>query len=247
VSDLAVRVPSSGAATDGFGAQTGGYLSSRLVGPLLSITCRAEAEWAAPVAREIPLAGETATLLEAARLGDQAAWDALVARFNGLVWSIARGYRLDVADAHDAVQMTWLRLVENLNRISDPERLAAWLATTARRECLQLLRKARRDRPAALESALSDIADPAAPVDAAMLLDERDRALWRALASISERCQRLLRVLMASPPPTYKEVAAALDMSIGTIGPARQRCLGQLRQVVLADESMAGQLGGDVS
>jgi RNA polymerase sigma factor (sigma-70 family) len=193
------------------------------------------------------LAGETATLLEAARRGDQAAWDGLVARFNGLVWSIARGYRLDVADAHDAVQMTWLRLVENLNRISEPDRLAAWLATTARRECLQLMRKSRRDRPATLENALSDIADPAPPVDAAMLLDERDRALWRALASISERCQRLLRVLMASPPPTYREVAAALDMSIGTIGPARQRCLGQLRQAIHADEPLAGQLGGDVS
>jgi hypothetical protein len=77
------------------------------------------------------LAGQIATLLEAARHGDQAAWDGLVARFNGLVWSIARGYRLDVADAHDAVQMTWLRLVENLNRISEPDRLAAWLATTA--------------------------------------------------------------------------------------------------------------------
>ncbi len=246
MTDLAVRVAQSGVGTDGFGARTGSYVSRRRVGLQLSITSRAEAEWAAPVAREIPLTLETATLLQAARQGDQAAWDGLVARVNGLVWSIARGYRLDVADAHDAVQMTWLRLVENLNRISDPDRLAAWLATTARRECLQLLRKSRRDRPAALENALSDVPDPAAPIDAAILLDERDRALWRALASISERCQRLLRVLMASPPPTYKEVAAALDMSIGTIGPARQRCLSQLRQIVLADEPLASQLGGDV-
>jgi RNA polymerase sigma factor (sigma-70 family) len=192
-----------------------------------------------------PLDNETATLLEGARHGDQAAWDQLVARFNGLVWSIARGYRLDAADAHDVVQMTWLRLVENLNRISDPERLAGWLATTTRRECLQLLRKVRRDRPARREDELTDIADPGAPVDAAMLLDERDRALWRALASISERCQRLLRVLMASPPPTYKDVAAALDMSIGTIGPTRQRCLDKLRQVVGADALLTGQLGGD--
>jgi RNA polymerase sigma factor (sigma-70 family) len=191
------------------------------------------------------MAEETAMLLESARQGDQVAWDALVERFNGLVWSIARGYRLDVADAQDAVQMTWLRLVEHLNRISDPERLAAWLATTARRECLQLLRKASRDRPAALESTVSDIPDPDAPVDAAMLLAERDRALWRALSSIGKRCQQLLRVLMASPPPAYKEVAAALDMPIGTIGPTRQRCLGKLRQVVLADEPLA-ELRGDV-
>src|SRR5262249_29116411 len=102
------------------------------------------AEWS--IAKGIPLDVEPATLLEAARQGNRAAWDALVARFNGLVWSIARGYRLGDADAHDAVQMTWLRLVENLDRIADPERLAAWLATTARRECLQLLRKARRNR-----------------------------------------------------------------------------------------------------
>jgi len=202
------------------------------------------AEWS--IAKGIPLDVEPATLLEAARQGDQAAWDALVARFTGLVWSIARSYRLGDADAHDAVQMTWLRLVENLDRISDPERLAAWLATTARRECLQLLRKARRNRIDAGANALDDVADPGAPIDADMLLDERDRALWHAVASVSERCQRLLRVLMASPPPAYKEVAAALGMSVGTIGPTRQRCLDRLRQVVRADVHLAGQLGGDV-
>jgi RNA polymerase sigma factor (sigma-70 family) len=192
------------------------------------------------------LGAETTTLLVAARQGDQTAWDALVAQFSGLLWSIARGYRLDVADAHDVVQMTWLRLVESLDRISDPERLGAWLATTARRECLQLLRKAGRERPSALESALDDVAGSTEPVDAAMLLDERDRAVWRALVSISERCQRLLRILVASPPPAYKEVAAALDMPIGTIGPARQRCLDQLRQVIRRDAGLAAQLGGEL-
>src|SRR6266568_2397317 len=97
---------------------------------------------------EVPMTVDNAALLDAARLGDQAAWNALVAEYNSLVWSIARGYRLESADAHDAVQMTWLRLVENLDRIKDPERLAGWLATTARRECLQLLRKSGRERPA---------------------------------------------------------------------------------------------------
>jgi hypothetical protein len=53
---------------------------------------------------------------------------------------------------------------------------------------------------------------------------------------LSERCQRLLRVLMATPPPAYAEVAAALDIPIGTIGPSRQRCLQRLRKIVEADE-----------
>lgn len=193
------------------------------------------------------MAADTAALLDAARLGDQAAWDALVSEFNGLVWSIARGYRLEMADAHDAVQMTWLRLVENLNRIKDPERLAGWLATTARRECLQLIRKSSRERPAVNDAALLDVADTAAPVDAALLLDERDGALWRAFKLIGEKCQQLLRVLMATPPPSYQDVSAALDIAIGTIGPARQRCLAQLRGRVLADDSLTSQLKGDLA
>lgn len=192
------------------------------------------------------MGAEITALLDAARRGDQTAWDALVTRFSGLLWAIARGYRLDVADAHDAVQMTWLRLVENLDRIADPERLGAWLATTARRECLQLLRKAGREMPTAVEDALDHVAGPTEPIDARMLLDERDRAVWHALVSISERCQRLLRVLMASPPPAYREVSAALDMPIGTIGPARQRCLDQLRQVIRSDAGLAAQLGGEL-
>jgi RNA polymerase sigma factor (sigma-70 family) len=190
------------------------------------------------------MAVDNAALLTAARHGDQVAWDELVAEYNNLVWSIARAYRLETADAHDAVQMTWLRLVENLNRINDPERLPGWLATTARRECLQLLRRSGRERPGG-EDMLREVPDAAAPVDEALLLSERDGALWRAFRLIGERCQRLLRVLMASPPPSYQQVSAALDMAIGTIGPTRQRCLGQLREHILADDSLAAQLHGD--
>jgi RNA polymerase sigma factor (sigma-70 family) len=190
------------------------------------------------------MAVDNAALLDAARLGDQAAWNALVAEYKSLVWSIARGYRLDTADAHDVVQMTWLRLVENLNKVKEPERLPGWLATTARRECLQMLRKSGRERPASDDTVL-DSPDPAAPVDAALLLSERDGALWRAFRLIGERCQRLLRVLMSSPPPSYQEVSAAMDMPIGTIGPTRQRCLEQLRRLIVADDSLAGQLRGE--
>src|SRR4051794_2438416 len=203
------------------------------------------AQWPHP-RRGGPMAADVAALLDAARRGEQAAWDALVADYNNLVWSIARSFRLDSADAHDAVQMTWLRLVENLNRIADPDRLAGWLATTARRECLQLLRRSGRERPAG-EDALSDVADPGAPVDAALLTDERDGALWRAFRLLGERCQRLLRVLMASPPPSYQDVSVALGMAVGTIGPARQRCLDQLRRRIMADDSLAGQLRGDLT
>jgi RNA polymerase sigma factor (sigma-70 family) len=172
---------------------------------------------------------DTTTLLEAAARGDQAAWDALVDRYASLLWAIARGHRLSDADAGDVVQTTWLKLVENLGKIKDPDRLPGWLATTARHECLRLIRRAGRERPADDRDWQDEPADGAG-VDATLLLDERNATLWRALATLSEQCRQLLRVLMAAPPPSYAEVAAALDMPIGSIGPTRQRCLGRLRE-----------------
>jgi len=174
------------------------------------------------------------SLVAAASKGDQAAWDTIVGQFNGLLWSIARGFRLDKRDASDVVQITWLRLVENLDRIDDPEALPGWLATTVRRECIQLIRRTNRHRVVD-HVAPQDVRDPAPPVDHGLLTDERDLALWRKVTELGETCLRLLRVLMATPPPSYKAVAAALAMPLGSVGPTRQRCLRRLRESLAAE------------
>jgi len=174
---------------------------------------------------------DVGALVTAAGSGDQAAWDQLVARYSSLLWSVARGYRLGGADAADAIQTTWLRLVEHLHRIEDPERLAGWLVTTLRRECLRLIRRSGRERPMD-DDAMPDVPDDSDPLDSGLLLAERDAALWRTFEAMPPRCQRLLRVLMASPPPSYADVSAALDMPVGSIGPTRQRCLDHLRKLV---------------
>lgn len=183
------------------------------------------------------------TLLAEARRGDQAAWDAIVSEFSSLLWSITRAFRLQPLDAGDVVQMTWLRLVENLERIADPEALPAWLATTVRRECLQLLRRPDRQRVVS-HAEPADLADPAPPVDHMLLADERDAALWRRVAELGETCVRLLKVLMATPPPSYLAVAAALDMPVGSIGPTRQRCLRRLRELVDVDDVLGEPKAG---
>ncbi|RAS67049.1 RNA polymerase sigma factor (sigma-70 family) [Lentzea atacamensis] len=170
----------------------------------------------------------------AAARGDQSAWHALVRQFSGLLWSIARAYRLSDADAADAVQCTWIKLVEHLDRIAEPERLAGWLATTARHECLQLIRRSGR-LPEPTEI-VDDSPDPAPALDHDLLVGERNAALWRVFEGLPDRCRRLLRVLMASPPPAYAEVAEALDMPVGSVGPIRQRCLNQLKKLVRGDE-----------
>lgn len=166
-------------------------------------------------------------LVRRAGAGEQQAWNALVVRYENLIWSVARGYRLETADAGDVVQTTWLRLLENLTRIEQPERLAGWLVTTARRECLQLLRKRGREAP---DDGLVDLVDEqATALDAALLEQERDALLWQCFGRLPERCQRLLRVLMAVERPVYAEVSEALGMPVGAIGPTRMRCLRTLR------------------
>ncbi len=171
----------------------------------------------------------TRQLLVAASAGDQRAWDALVDRYTSLLWSVARSYRLPAPDAADVVQTTWLRLVEHLDRIADPDRLPGWLATTARRECMRLLRHAGREIQS--YTALIDVPDDAPELDADLLRDERDAALWRALALLDEFCQQLIRVLMADPPPSYAEASAILGIPVGSVGPSRGRCLSKLRRV----------------
>jgi RNA polymerase sigma factor (sigma-70 family) len=170
-------------------------------------------------------------LVERAAKGEQRAWDGLVDRFGGLVWAVARAHRLAASDAADVVQTTWLRLLEHLDDIREPQRLGAWLATTSKRESLRVLRRADRVTPVEGEQLEVDTDDTPGPEHLAVA-SAVDRVVWRALARLSERCQVMLRMLMTDPPPSYTDVGRVLDMPVGSIGPTRQRCLVRLRAEV---------------
>lgn len=190
------------------------------------------------------MSATTRELVAAAAAGDREAWAALVERHTGLLWSVARSFRLPEADAADVVQTTWLRLVEHLDRVDDPDRLPGWLATTARRECLRLVRRVGRE---AYHPLADEVADDGPGLDAGLLTGERDAALWGALAQLDELCRQLLRVLMADPPPSYAVVAAALDMPMGSIGPRRSRCLSKLRRMASISQLADGADARDES
>ena len=183
----------------------------------------------------------TSELLAEAAAGDSAAWDELVRRYSGLVWAVARGFALSMADAADVSQTTWLRLVEHLTKLREPEHLGGWLATTTRNECLRLLRKNGRE---IVEADAGIDVESGEPTPEAVVLDnERDRLLWLSLGEIPQRCQVLLRALSLSPPPSYGEVSAALGMPVGSIGPTRARCLDHLKKRMLVHETAAGTSG----
>jgi RNA polymerase sigma factor (sigma-70 family) len=157
--------------------------------------------------------------------GDQRAWDDIVAHYAGLVLAVARGFRLSEADAADVFQSTWFRLVERLDTIRDGERLGAWLATTARRESINVLRRAGRETPTD-DIGVRDVETRTyALPEESLLRTEREHRIWQVFQSLPVRCQNLLRLLLADPPASYEETAAALDMPIGSVGPSRARCL----------------------
>ncbi len=170
-----------------------------------------------------------ADLVRRAAAGDAAAWDSLVDDLGGMVWAVARSYRLRDADAADVFQSTWLHLLENIHRLHDPSRVAGWLATTARRAALRVARQNARTVPTDHE-----LADSAADdADGRLEADERASAMRRALSTLAQRDQALLTLLVAEPRRSYEQISEELDMPIGSIGPTRARCLERLRRAAL--------------
>jgi RNA polymerase sigma factor (sigma-70 family) len=171
-----------------------------------------------------------ATLVPAAREGNQGAWDAIVDRFLPLVGAIIRRHRLSEADGDDVSQTVWLRLVEHLGALREPDALPGWIRTTTRNECLRVIAARGRVRPvdpqdgAGLDVVATDVAGDD------LLAAERGQALREALAELPAARRELLLLLIADPPVAYEVISERLGIPIGSIGPTRARALEQLRR-----------------
>lgn len=172
-----------------------------------------------------------ATLVKFAAQGDEDAWHQLVDRFAPLVWAVARANGLDHASAADVHQTTWLRLVENLDRLREPAAVAGWLVRTARHESLRVRRYTSRERPTNAHDDNERASEYDTPEDA-LLLDEERRTVYEAFRRLTEQCQRILRVTAMAPPTSYEVVAAELGIPRGSVGPTRGRCLHHLRRLL---------------
>ena len=176
-----------------------------------------------------------ARLLKEAQAGQLDSLNQIVAELSPLLWQVARIQGLDRPTAEDVVQTTWLRLLRNLKGIRTPESLVSWLITVTKREAWRVRNAGRGEQPVD-DWVIAGLRDPAAEPDEHVLKDERRRALWAAFRHLSERCQALLRLVAFAHRPTYNDVATALGMPIGSIGPTRGRCLAKLRDLLVAGD-----------
>ena len=162
------------------------------------------------------------------REGDSRAMDELVRLMTPPLWHVVRAYGLDHALAQDVVQTTWLTLVRRHETIHDAQAVSGWLTMCARREAWRVGKQQRRADPTEAEAL-----EPHLPVhesaEQTAAADDAARRLWHAVATLNERCQRLLRIVAFEDRPDYARIAQDLAMPIGSIGPTRQRCLAKLR------------------
>lgn len=181
---------------------------------------------------------EVTVLVHRAAEGDSAAWNAIVDEYAGLLWSVVRGFRLNEAQAADAVQTTWLRLVEHVADLREPAHLPGWLKTTAQRVCLHVIRQSSReqlvdgddDRGWGSDDRYDDAELDGPEVTA--LRREQQVLVRRALAGLPDRHRELMELLIASPPVSYREISVRLGIPVGSIGPTRARILTHLREAL---------------
>lgn len=175
-------------------------------------------------------------LIRRCRQGSRGAWQQVLNRYERLVYSVPLRYGLSRDDAADISQITFTILIQSMDGLADDSRLGSWLVTVARRHTWRLLERSRRERATEhLEGA--DVAENAVLLGKsdADSIEHWELSEWleEGLSKIGERCRELLLALYFQPErSSYAEVAARLDMPIGSIGPSRARCLKSLRRVL---------------
>lgn len=165
-------------------------------------------------------------LLERCRAHDADAWDEVVNTYERLIFSVAMRNGLDHEDANDVTQTVFLELYDSLHRIERDDSLKFWLMTVARRQAWKVRELRRR---VLLVDEHHETAEIAA--------DDTDQ--WTDVTSVKEAlrvlgapCRDLLYALFLDPSqPSYAEIAQRTGRTVGGIGPARGRCLDQIRQL----------------
>ncbi|HSP06098.1 MAG TPA: sigma-70 family RNA polymerase sigma factor [Acidobacteriota bacterium] len=176
-------------------------------------------------AEKIATAPSDADLIDRCLKGDQASWEALIRKYQNLIYSVPVRYRFSLQDASDIFQSVCLVLLEKLKTLRNAETLSSWLYVTTKRQCWKLAK--RKAMEVELEDGAAGTVDPEGEQ---LILQHQIRM---GMEQLPEKCRDLLTALYyADPPMSYDEVTAKLGIPFGSIGPTRARCLERLRKAM---------------
>ena len=163
-------------------------------------------------------------LIESCLRGEQTGWTQLLAKYERLIYSVARAFCPDREDSSDVFQNVCLALYQNLDRLRSDQIIAAWLMTVTRRQAYMMIRA---------KKPYIQIEESALVAETQVDLIAKEFEIELAVGQLDERCQKLIRSLyFDSKEPTYAEIAANLGMFVASIGPTRARCLDKLKKLV---------------
>lgn len=167
--------------------------------------------------------------------GDGPAFGEIVRRYQAQIFRLCRRY-VGAGDAEDIAQEAFVKAFLNVKRFDASRPLSPWLLTIARRLCIDRLRQrkarpASNDEPEALPTQATAEADTASK--------ETIVLLQGALKELPEG-QREAVMLFHVEELAYKDIAAVLDVPMGTVMTWLHRARAQLRQK-LGDEHPAAK------
>ena len=162
--------------------------------------------------------------------GNEQAWSALLQKYRNLIFSIPLKYNLSREDASDVFQSVSMELFSELPRLRKVGSLRSWLITVTARQALNS-KKRWQLRNLREGSDLPPNVEPPDPSPSFIDGLEREQSVREAVSRLNPRCQELVRLLFFEQPAIpYKEVAARLGLSTGSIGFIRGRCLERLKR-----------------
>ena len=180
--------------------------------------------------------------IERLRAGETAAFDHLVAERSGDIYALLYRLTEDPEEARDLTQETFLRAFQNISRFRGDADLKTWLyriAINQARNRWRWWRRRRRDVTVSLDAQDGQREQPlSANLRAAgnnpeqeTLARERETSLRTALRSLS-RSYREAVILRDVEGLSYEEIAATLEISIGTVKSRLSRGRLELRRII---------------
>ncbi len=177
------------------------------------------------------IAADDEQLVQQCCRGDQEAWNKLIDRYKGLIYSVPVKHNFSPEDAADIFQSVCVELFRHLSELRKIESLRSWLVTVTLHKCLRWKKQQQRQIEFEAVDELAAAASAAAPD---MLREvRREQAVRDAMEQLPPRCAEMIRMLFFEQPPVpYSEVAKRLGLATGSIGFIRGRCLDRLQKLL---------------
>ena len=166
-------------------------------------------------------------LVESLRRGEPEAFERLVLAYQHRVFSIALRMLADRGEAEEVAQEVFLRVHQSVRDFRGEARLSTWLYAITSRLCLNRLKSPSRARRVG-EAALMRMADAHPNPGATLEALEVEAALHRAIGELDDE-QRIVVVLRDLHGLAYEEIAAALDLPLGTVRSRLHRARMELK------------------